>query len=353
MNLTPANTIKLFSRAGKLKILSDIKAGSEIDAVIVKITGKKSAIIEIAGKQIESKFKEGVPAAKNLILKLEEKKGQTLVFKLVTQTKKDTLNRILNITVFQSEDIQDKTLYELSNIIRKNISIFNLNYYLLNSYHKVKRKENRFLTFFNRLIELNIDRETLIDISGLISGGGKYSFLIHLLLNQLFSKKDLFNKWTNSGENDSDKLIAELIYNINKIEENDEKKALIEELYTLLTQNINNSENGEVLFFDESEFKAVEYIVYNDSMIIALDLSNTGNIDILIKNSDENISISFFSNNRAVLESLKLSKDHLYSGLKMINKRVYINFFNSRNLLDDLSEILLYYLSGSNFDIKA
>ena len=74
--------------------------------------------------------------------------------------------------------------------------------------------------------------------------------------------------------------------------------------------------------------------------IFSLDLSYLGNLEIIIKNNKAGINISIFCENDTGIKELKSDIDVLQSRVKkLINKEVYIFFYNSESVREKIIEI--------------
>ncbi|MCP4130300.1 MAG: flagellar hook-length control protein FliK [bacterium] len=370
--INPVNTIRISGRISTLTFLKGLKKGVEIPATIVSRPNSREAVLEIAGKKIRAEFPGGVPGNNRLNLKLEEQTKDSFLFRLIdTRGRTGFLEKILDHTIFRVDDFTKNDIIDISRFLGKNPQgLFELNKFLLGIHQKNEQKQEKTVYILNRLLRMGLSKESLFDLSFMLSGA-KYSSSPLLFLLLLFNPDRKYTEqWLEQGKTggaDIEERLNEIINLVDNVNEEKDKKELIEQLIDLLIGNNEKEKTGihygEMAFFDDGEFKPVYCMGNENSWIFSFQLSEIGQIDILANSRREGLFLSIFSPRQDVLDSLEGSADLLYSRLERIglfqgelsgeNRTVYLNFYNRRAALDKLIEINSYYSINSEFDIKA
>ncbi len=81
MKIEPRNIIKIAKGAGSSEPLRELKKGSEIHAHVIERLGAGKAVLDIYGRRVNAEFLKGTPLAATVLLKLEEVKNNSLIFK--------------------------------------------------------------------------------------------------------------------------------------------------------------------------------------------------------------------------------------------------------------------------------
>ena len=354
MKVAPTNTIKISGKSRSLQFLKNIPKGSEIYARIIERPGNKKAILEINGNRINAEFIKGVPGRNLLTIKLENNENDLFIFKLVDAHNKDEfINKLLDFTIFNSTDIKNNLIYYINNYLNNNntIGIYELNLFLLNL--TSKSKKNKSLTLLlNRLLGKGINSNTLINIAYILSGTQINPQLLFQCL--LFLRKESKHSDDFIFKNSSRliKKVDDLITSLNDLQDDNLKKEIIDQLINLLSINHEKDIiNSEISYYENDKFKAIRVIGQKNSIIISLELSEIGIVDILFRITDDELNISFFVNND-VFDFINKTKKELYSKLNKIIPKININIYNRSDILNKLIEINSYYIINSELDIK-
>lgn len=367
MRIGLSDTIKITGRITRLNFLRRLKKGAEIPARIVKRHNSRIAILEIAGNRLRADFLKGVPGNNRLTLRLEDNSNNSYTFKLIDSiSKNDLLSKIFEITVFKVEDIDKNNILYINRFLnrysgRNPTGIFELNNLLLSQVRKEKKKGEGITHLLNRLLKRGMSKENLLNLAVILSGIRINSDIISPFLLIFGFDQNYFEKRGVGKQKRFEEKIEEALSEINKIINAKKKDDIVSALIDLIVKGNGESDKticGELAFFDNEEFRPINYMRNESSFLFSLELSNLGTIDILAKKISENISISIFSDNNDVLEALGESLDLLSLRLKNAglsgyeNSQISINLYNRRDILEKLIEINSNYFNISEFDIK-
>jgi len=151
--------------------------------------------------------------------------------------------------------------------------------------------------------------------------------------------------------------IEDIIITIDSIKELDEKEEILLDLIDNLTSTFNHENrgfsSGEILYVDDNVYKAIKYIVNYNSIVISLNLTYFGNLEILIKDDNSQCCISFFCEDSERVAAIKNGSDLLFSVLKdVLHKNVNIFFYNRKVAAEKIIEIYSMLRLSRGIDVR-
>jgi len=358
MRIEPPNIIRITGRAGAVDPLKDLEKGSELPAQILERLGAGKAILEIHGMRIHAEFLKGLPSAGTVILKLEDIKNNSYLFRMVEPIgTKESIDQILKFVIFDSKDFGKNILHEISRFFLKQpAGIFELNSFLLNLITKQDKKDDRISLLLNKLLKLGVANDSVFDLSILLSDMHAGLDNILSLFMELGLNREGLQQWYKRAARDAKGLIDSIITEIDMIDDEQEKEAAIRQLILFFDRTGREQSGyrlGEIAYYQDGAFHPVRYIANNKSWIFSIEFSNIGRIDILIKDLENDCHISIFCANNNVVSALQESQEELLNYIESFRSPVYINYYNMQNAVNKIVEIYSYYSLNSVFDVKA
>ena len=357
------NQIKISGRSDLLDGLRDLKAGARIAVKIAERQGQRHAVLDVGGGRVNAEFINGVPKSQSLFLVLEDKVKGTLYFRIEAgSAREDLIGELGKSTIFNLNDL-NKSIHELQLHLREGIAgIFSLNKSILKytGFTEENNKHNLLVNLLNKLLAKGADYKDLIFLTYLINPGiNRHLNMFPVLLSgvlpdykKIFEKDKITERITNFT------AFLDEIFSEN---EKDEKAELIRTVLDLILNNPENEEGkkqyGETAFFDDEKFKQCRYIISENNIVLSLDLSYLGNIDILIRQDNGIYSVSFFCEKDESINMLKSEISMLESALLFENNMkvsaAHIVFFNSKKAVEKIIEIISAIKLNYLFDARA
>jgi hypothetical protein len=236
-------------------------------------------------------------------------------------------------------------------------SIFLLNKALLKytGFMEEEKKNEKLKNLLNKLLSKGADYKNLLLITALINQGkSRVADLFYFILSRISPDyKHLFEKNNITGK------IADFFNFISNSFTEDDKDDKIEVIRTILDIYLNkpekeNTHYSEIIYYDDNKFKQCRYILNENNIILSLDLSYLGNIDILIKYEKSFFSISFFCEKDESITALKSEIKLLESVLDLEGKKkMQIVFLNNKKAVEKIIEIISAIELNYLFDAKA
>jgi hypothetical protein len=292
------NQIRVTGQSSSLDAFNNLKEGSRLAVKIVEKLGQRHAVLDIGGRRVNAEFLQGIPKSGNFFLILDNKVKDTLFFRIADGSlKEDLLGELNKSTIFNLNDL-NKSIHELRLYLREGMySIFLLNKALLKytDFVEEEKKNEKLKNLLNKLLSKGADYKDLLLMTDLINQGkSSVADLFYFILSRIIPDyKHLFEKNNITGK------IADFFDFINNSFTEDNKDEKIEVIRTILDIYLNkpekeNTRYSEIIYFDDNKFKQCRYILNENNIILSLDLSYLGNINILIKYENSFFSISFF-----------------------------------------------------------
>ena len=358
MRIGPQDIIRITGRSGAADPLKELEKGAELPARILERLGAGKALLEIHGTRIHADFLKGLPSSGTVMLRLEDIKNNSYLFRMVEpNVAKKLIDRILNAVVFDSKDFGKNILYEIGRFFLKQpAGIFELNSFVLNCITKQDKKENSISPVLNRLLKLGVARDAVFDLSILLSDiHAGADAMLWLVMERGLGREGL-HRWYRRAAKDARVLVDFIITEIGLIDDERDRDEAIRELILLFDRaGVDESgyRRGEIAYYQDETFHPVRYIGSKKSWIFSMEFSNIGRIDILIKDLKKGCHISIFCANDSVVSALQESHDELLRNIGSVRSPVYINYYNMQNAVNKIVEIYSYYSLNSVFDIKA
>ena len=357
------NQIRISGHSNLLAALRDLKAGARIAVKIAEKLGQRHAVLDLGGSRVHAEFLNGVPKTGNLFLILEDKVKGTLFFRIEdNSSKEDLIEELSKSTIFMPSDL-NKSIHELRLHLREGLfSIFSLNKAILKyaGYIEEDSKHNLLTNLLNKLFAKGADYKDLIFLTYLVNPGFfRNSNLLSILLSGMIPDyKDIFEK------SKINERIANFASFFNEIFSENEKDDKAEAIRTVLGLLLNEHEKqegkrqyGEIIFFEDKKFKQCRYIISENNIILSLDLSCLGNIDLLIRHDKGIFSVSFFCEKDESIKALKNEIGMLESSLlfedSVRTSTVHISFYNSKKAVEKIIEIISAMELNYLFDVRA
>jgi hypothetical protein len=358
MKIGTQNIIKIAKGAGASEPLRELKKGSEIQAHVLERLGAGKAVLDIYGRRVNAEFLKGTPPAATILLKLEDIKNNSLIFKIIEPAGiEESIEQILNATVFDSKDFGKNFFHETGRLLSdKLLGIFELNILFLGLIKKQEKKDHEISRFLNKLLKFGLSKDSLLELSIFLSemrAGAK--FILSVLMN-LGSNRNRLYELSRRLVKDTGSFVDDIISQIGIIEDERERHAVIRQLFQFLSGAGAESSalgEGEIAFFEDDEFHPVRYIGNKNSWIFSIEFSIIGRIDILVKDLRNGRHISIFCARDDILSALRDSRAELEKNINSIRPPIYINYYNMQKAVNKIVEIYSYYSVNSVFDVRA
>lgn len=366
MKINKDNTIQISGKTTAVNLPNTIEKGSKIIARVIRRLDSNHAVLEISGKKVSAEFRNSVPVLDDFLLTLESKKNNTYTFRFINGIPiKSSASEIFKFTIFDLSNINIADLQNLNNYIENGItSLLFLNKLCLGISNDNNYTKNKITRLLNKLLKMGISKKNLILLSIILLNGKEagfdYIFSIISILgsdqNELLMelKKSLKNK------KEVQKKIEILLNEIDKIMiKNPQKKdEIIKELIDIImgTEKFKNYtiNTGEIPYFTSNEFKSLEFVSNKNALLFSINLSDLGNLEILIKNNKSDFFLTIFCEKNSAKKALKKTSDTLYYGLKkIINKNVHLVFYTKKEAIEKIIEIYPSVIFNRFIDIKA
>jgi len=348
MKVGPSDIIRISGKSAVFSLLHSLKPGSEQNAKIIDRPGGNTAVIEIAGKRVRAEFLKGVPGSNSIVLKLDERSGNTLFFKIISPTGREGfIEKLSEFLVMEKHDISAKILPGLSRFLSGNIpGIFELNRFFLGD--RYRQSGHSLTDLLNGLLKAGMSKEDLLFLSGLISMKSIDPNPVLAVLNWIGRGKDTAQKFSEREKlkDDIDAVLREVMGN------NDKSIEIIIEIMLDSSRENSTIHYAEIPYFDSGNFQCVQCIYGVESLIFFLDLSGLGVIELLIRLTGKDIYVSIFSGNDTVVDELNAKKDELSDALGRYYSGAVVTVFKMKQVMDKIVEINSYYSINSAVDIK-
>jgi hypothetical protein len=358
MRIEPPNIIRITGRSGTADPLKELEKGSELSAQIVERLGARKAVLEIHGMRIHAEFLKGLPSAGTVLLKLEDIKNNSYLFRMVEPFgAKESIDQILKFVIFDSKDFGKNLLHEISRFFLKQpAGIFELNSLLLNFITKQDKKDDRISLLLNKLLKLGVAKDSVFDLSIFLSDMHAGLDNVLSLFMGLGLNREGLHQWSKRAARDAKGLVDSIITEIDMVDDEQEKEAVIRQLILFFDRAGREQSGfrwGEIVYYHDEAYHPVRYIANKKSWIFSVEFSSIGRIDILIKDLENGCHISIFCANNSVVSALQESQDELLNYFESFRSPLYINYYNMQNAVNKIVEIYSYYSLNSVFDVKA
>ncbi len=340
-----------------------LKTGESVHARILERLNTTEAIIDFSGKRVRVEFLKGVPKSKSFLLILESREGGTFYFKIQERSdRSEIFARAADFSVFGLDEMKNVNISILQKSMKGGLSgIYAYNLLLIKELKKEGGDKNgRITNVIQNLLKMGLPREDAVFLTFILNSGKglNYEQLFSLMMIlRLAGGQDQKNREKNNLTDNMNKKIQDIIKTINDIK-SDEKKEIINQLIDQLTPSCGAEKSafssGDILYIDDNESKAVKYILNNNSILISLELTDIGKLEVLIKNDNLQCVITFFCENDKSANYLKNGSDLLISRLKdVLHKNIQIFYYNSKEAAEKIIEIYSFLRLSKKIDVRA
>jgi hypothetical protein len=352
------NQIRISGQITAPDMLKNLKEGSRLAVRISERLGERHAVLDIGGRKIYAEFLNGVPKSGSLFLTLEKEVKGTLFFNIAEGTREDLIGELSKSTIFTLNDL-NKSINELRLYLRESIySIFSLNKTLIKFTgfaEEEEKKLEKIINLLNKMLLRGADQKDLLLISAIVNQGkNPFAHIFFIIISRLLpGYRQIFDR------SEIEKKIEKFFDFLNKSFTESSENDKIETVKTILDLCFNKSGkdnllHGKLIFFDDNKFKLCKYISNGNSIVLSLDLSCLGGLEILIKEEKPFRSVSFFCEKERTIEALKSEIKVLESAINSEEKKkTYISFFDGKKSIEKIIEIISAIDLNYLFDKKA
>jgi len=348
------NLIRIIPRASAASFLKEARKGGDLAAKIVQRLGDNDAVIAIGKTRVRAAFTKGVPDRESFILRLERIDRGTVTFRMIdAAARAKALSQLLEMTLLKSAD-QHRLFASLGSALSPPpAGILELNARLL-GYLPARPPDRNIARLLNHLLRLGVDRRAVDDLAYLLADT---SAPFRVVLS-LFQTSD---RGTQEKENKRDYLpnakdatqhIASSIESIEDPSQRDECLATILDLVRESTQPPSNTRPSEFAWHHEGEYRTVRFLASDIGLIISLEFSALGRIEILVREAREGIAISVFCDSSDTLSALEESGNELRRTLTKALPAATISFHITASALQKIVEIYSHHCMNSVLDVK-
>lgn len=357
MKIDRSNTIRITGRELKLPALN-LKKGVRISARILERIGDKEAVLDVAGNRLRAEFLSGIPSRNRITLIFEGRDSSTLLFRMARDHDVSSLRGLFDFSIFDLDALGKNELLAIRRYLKNGIEgIFNLNSSLFRALTGKGLRERSLTDLLNKLLKMGMHKDDLIFLTYIFLGNrGIIDILISLLLfmglegDALYKR---FKRYSRQGD-----LIADMEKLSERIEALTDEEG-IDLLRELLYYVVSGEDPGkdfsqfEIPYFDSDGFKSIACIYTREGLVLSLELSGLGKLDILIKSLASDLKISIFCEDEEALVELRSSVDDLKARLADVKKVVTVDFYISRDVIKKIIEINSPLVMNSIFDVRA
>lgn len=357
MKIDRSNTIRITGRELKLPALN-LKKGVRISARILERIGDKEAVLDVAGNRLRAEFLSGIPSRNRITLIFEGRDSSTLLFRMARDHDVSSLRGLFDFSIFDLDALGKNELLAIRRYLKNGIEgIFNLNSSLFRALTGKGLRERSLTDLLNKLLKMGMHKDDLIFLTYIFLGNrGIIDILISLLLfmglegDALYKR---FKRYSRQGD-----LIADMEKLSERIEALTDEEG-IDLLRELLYYVVSGEDPGkdfsqfEIPYFDSDGFKSIACIYTREGLVLSLELSGLGKLDILIKSLASDLKISIFCEDEEALVELRSSVDDLKARLADVKEVVTVDFYISRDVIKKIIEINSPLVMNSIFDVRA
>lgn len=358
MKIEKEHAVKISARTAAFEVLKNIKKGGAVTARIVERTGPRGAVLEIAGHRMRADFLKGVPLENRFTLVLADRSDRTLVFRIKEREAGGQAAGMFDYTLYKAGDIDRAGLARLSRYIGDGVpGLFALNSFLMKLAGEKEKKDFSITGFLNRLLRKGIKREDLLLLSYLFTGGrGGTRGILASLVTAMGMEQGVGLEGVNEDPGDNQRLGEKMDTLARLIGEQEESGGLEGFLGAFLDPDDPGGRrviSGEIPFWEGGEFRPVRYLGREGSLIVSLELSVIGPIEILARDGAKAFQADFFLEKDGAREALERGAGTLKSALgRQLDKDIITRFYNSRDIAKKIIEINDFMVSHSGLDIK-
>ncbi len=339
--------------------LSRLQVGQKVMASVVRKQGPHRALLDIRGSKIDATFRDGVPDVNRMNLILEKVQGDRYVFRIEHGEGKSALREyIADVSVFHRDLISDSLLHSLgdksNSLTGKVESLYILNRLLYELISGKVAPKSSFSSLLNILLKKGMSPQDCAVFSYLFM---KNMSILPEILNFLF--RNFFQKQNLEGKGrwklDSSHM-EQAVGNVFDMLKNDpDARVLVSMIYELLAgdgEEINGAALKELPIFDEENFIPARIILTEDTILVTVEMSMTGRVEVIIKSVNERVKVNFYCHEDEGMDMLRSRQDMLAQTLaQRLGKKIEIRFFGSEEIKQKIIAINQNLLFTSGIDI--
>ena len=326
---------------------------------VIKKLGPSRALLDIRGGRIDATFKDGVPDVNRLILKLEHASGDRYVFKLEHgEGRSEMLKNMAALSVFTRDKIPDSVIRSLADRATSMSggidSLYMLNRILHELISGKAGPDSTFTSLLNILLKKGISPRECTIFSFLFTRNmGILTEMVQSLLPRLVFRQDKEGKHRFKLDRQVIEQTVESVFDI--LKEDPDAKVLSSMIYDLLVEREGDDPASllkQIPVYDDGVFTAAGLVVLGDSLLLSLDLSVTGLIEVMIRSAGDRVSVQFYCYNEVGMNMLRGSQGELVDTLEdRLGKKVDLRFFSPDEIKQKIIAINQNLIFTSGLDI--
>ncbi|GEM_PF-1823196 len=356
MKIDRENTIRISGRIPSSSALKNLKMGAKIAGRIIERVGDREAVLDMGGVRIRAEFLRGVPSNKRIPLIFRGRDGGTLIFQIAGE-RSSKLDEIFAYSLFERNTLGTGEIMAIRKYIQEGPGgIFALNRFILRLRAGVQLREGLFAEVLNKLLTAGVSKDDLLFLSYLLlASRGLKSSVIEILsvLAGGESAIQLIRRFRDEKTlRDYSEKFSEKLKALLKTEQGVE---LFKDLLSVfMSREDSPYREFQMPFWNEDRFESITGIVTPGGMVLTLELSQLGVLDIIIREHGSSLHINLFCEREETLHELEHTVDELRTKLKSVHKgAVNIGFFLTGDAMKKIIEINSSLLSNSILDFKA
>jgi hypothetical protein len=354
MKVVNSGIISLKGPLARNKAIRNIRVGDMLYVKIIERTGIRAALLDIKGNKVHAEFRTDIPTGTNLVLLLEGKMDETLMFKLVSCSPEEaSFNSLFDYSVFDEQNLSKTDMMAMHKILQKGISdIFSLSKIMLQVYSVHYKKKNAVM-------------QRIFDKMSQCMSGTQQAVLFPLLFSindpeeiaLLYSIFLLFNPQKDKSREEGDFFPSGMTHALQD-ESIDEFLSLLhpddmsEMLMILFNTQRNNVVWGNFTYAPDDAIRSIQYIRNNNAAVFSVIFSVVGSVDIVARKSDY-CDITIYMDNVEALSLFDKNKDLLHEKIAHnIHQRVVLNILNRQTCLEKIIAINNSIKFNSALDVR-
>jgi len=347
------------SETGGGRALSRLKVGQTVMASVVRRQGPHRALLDIRGSKIDATFKDGVPDVNRMKLLLEKAQGERYVFRIEHGDGKSALREyIADVSVFHRELISDSLLHSLGDKINSSTgkveSLYILNRLLYELISGKDVSNSSVSSLLNILLKKGVSSLDCAVFSFLFTKNMSIlTVVLNILFRQFFQKQYMeeMGQW----QFDSHRMEQAVGRVFDMLKNDPDAKVLVSMIFELLAGDgaeINGAALKELPVFDDENFIPARIVLNEDTILVTVDMSATGRVEVIINSVNERIKVNFYCHEYEGMNMLRSRQEELAQTLAhRLQKKIEIRFFGPDEIKQKIIAINQNLLFTSGIDI--
>ncbi len=351
--------VKTGASGSRESTLSRLQVGQKVMASVIKKLGPTRALLDIRGGRIDATFKDGVPDVNRLILKLEHASGDRYVFKIEHGTgRAEMLRNMAELSVFGKDAISDGVIRSLADRAFSMSGGMDTLYMLNRILHELisgqAGPDRTFSSLLNILLKKGVSSRDCIIFSFLFTRNtGILTEMVQSLLPGLLFKNEKEGRSRFKLDSHVVEKAVESVFDA--VKDDPDAKVLTSMIYDLLAGSESDGPGStlkHIPVYEDGMFSPAGVVMMGDSLLLSLDLSKTGLVEIMIRSETERISIQFYCYKEEGMNMLRGSQKELVDILEhRFGKKVELGFFNPDEIKEKIIAINQNLVFTSGLDI--